>query len=656
MEIYKIFLSVAPGGYRNTREPQKSTANNEENVPMVQKTESDALKTFIAQLKLNYENLYCGIKPIPFMQDRCTVHELYVEGGIEYLLKGQTMNHKWERFDSYKNLFTHPQLSGNRWIIEAEPGYGKSTLALQLAYEWCHEVPGSSLCSIDIFLLIRLRQLKDVSSIYEAIKRFILPTNSQFTIDEIKSFIDKCPSLVIILDGFDEYPERNVENSDIFNILQRKMFPDCKVLLTTRSSQLPEEYAAQTNRLRLTGFKSEAQEEYLQKVVTINGYKSFENTIKEWLEENPVLKELCVVPLFFVMYAHLSLQSDALKNCTSMTSFFRYMISCLHSHMKSKFKDENVEKFEMNENNHKQLDELCFAKLNGHSYNPDMDKEDLVQKLGKEFLDQYLTIGILREEKTIVVSNQPGIEASEHVKNVSKIRFYHSLFCEWYAAHHLAGVLDKVNETLDDELREDELEILEDLDPIQLQYVVRFACGIKPTAAKHILDHLKISQEGIEALPILCILEQVGNVDEIMENLREVCSGSLQIRDQDNKIIQRSVIKILELAASRKITIPKVILIESFKRVDTENNAIVLNSEVFVPELCDVSQLSLEHKEMEFSHEILEDIFNYISHCRNLKEIRFLYSLLPYKVDAEPVLRKLSAKNVKGMIFTILKT
>ncbi|PIK52626.1 hypothetical protein BSL78_10486 [Apostichopus japonicus] len=73
-------------------------------------------------------------------------------------------------------------------------------------------------------------------------------------------------------DGFDEYPDREVpSNTDVFNIIKRTMFPEHRVVLTTRSSRLPEDYAPQTNRIRLTGFNSKAQEEYLQKAVTING-------------------------------------------------------------------------------------------------------------------------------------------------------------------------------------------------------------------------------------------------------------------------------------------------------------------------------------------------------------------------------------------------
>ncbi|XP_071853496.1 uncharacterized protein [Apostichopus japonicus] len=645
--ILLVLIIGAIVGYRvHKRRTKQLSMFTPEVVPLIQNTDS----IFISELKSNYENLYSAVKPIPFLQGNFTVHELYVEGGIEYQSKDKRKKIPWEPLDSYQNIFTHQELLGSRWIIEGGPGYGKSTLSVQLAYEWCQRVEGSFMNEIEIFILIRLRQLKGISSIYEAIKRFILPINSKFSVDDIKGFIDNSKSVLIILDGFDEYPDSNSNpNSDVFNIIKRTMLPSCRVALTTRLDHLPKDYAPQTKRVRLTGFKSRAQDEYMQKAVIVNGYKSMENTIKEWLQDNPILGDLCEVPLFFVMYAHLSLESDELRKCTSVTSFFRYMITCLHSHLRLKFRDENVDTLVLSENFHQELDKICFESLNGHSYNPDIEKDYLLQALGKEFVDQYLQIGIFREEKATVVSNEPGVQASDHVKTVYKLRFYHSLFCEWFAAHFLAEALDKMSFTSGNGNGQGMLTILEDLDPSELQYVYRFACGINPRAAKHILEHLKIGHDGVDAFPILCILEQVGNVDTIIDNVREICVGDdgLQVRGHDAIILQRSVVQLMDIATSKEITISKLVLIDCFKLVDITANEIVLYSEVRIPLLNDVKQLMFEQKEREFNQHHLDEIFKYASNCRNLEEINFVYTLLPYRIIAESLLGQLAAKDIK---------
>ncbi|XP_071851550.1 uncharacterized protein [Apostichopus japonicus] len=614
-----------------------STTVNEENVPMIQMKGSN----FISQLKSTYQNAYNSLRPIPFLRERWGVNEWYVDGGVEYLSKGKRKEGRWKSLDSYKNIFTHKEITSNRWFVEGDPGYGKSTLSLQLAYEWCNRVEGSFMCSVDTFVLLKLRQLKGVSSIYEAIKLFILPKDSKLSVEEIRDYIDNSSLVLILLDGFDEYPDREQSDrhSDIFNVIERKMLPEANVLLTTRSSLLPRDYAPQTNRLRLTGFNIDAQKRYLQKV---NGFKSTENTIEEWLRGNPILKDLFEVPLFFAMYAHLSLESDALKSCTSVTGFFRYMITCLHSHMTLKFSDEKVDKFAFDENNHHKLDRFCFESLNDHSYNPDTTKDSLTKKIGKLALYRYLKIGILIEEERVVFSNEPEIQASEHVKTASYVRFYHSLFCEWYAAHHIANVLDKIEE----HNKEDSLKILEDIDPTQLQYVYRFACGLKHKAAKHILEYLK-KGVGNKKFALLCMYEQCENVDGIVEHVREFCSEAIHIRDHDTRITQKSVIKLLEIAASEKLRIPKLVLSECFKSVNLSSREIVLISDVRIPHQFDFERLSIEQTGTELGQDEIADVFQFITECRTIQEISFVYSLLPFSFTQGTLLEQLQTKGIQ---------
>lgn len=512
---------------------------------------------FLSQLKLTYRNLYGAIKPIPFFEDNCTVDELFVEQRIEFLSKKSKK--RWEVLQSYRDIFNHPKLTNNHWIIEGGPGYGKSTLCLQLAYQWCHGIKGSLLSDIEIFILIRLRQLKSISSVYDAIKLFCLPKDSEISTDEIKAIISESNSVMIILDGFDEYPDDEVnKSSDILKILKRSIIPECRLLLTTRPLKLPIDVSSQANRLRLIGFQLNAQEEYLRKIVPANGERnSTENTIKEWLEGNPVLRDLFEVPLFFVMYAHLSIEHDHLKGCTSVTSFFRYVITCLHAHFKRKQRDENVQTLTINENEHGDLDKYCFTKLSGHVYNPSIEKKALVKEFGQSVIDIYLRIGILREEETIEVRNDPQIQASEHVTHVTHVRLYHSLFCEWYAAHHLKEMLVYDGET------DTKRNILENLDHSKLQYLYRFTCGINSTAAHHILKYLRRDVRN-KAFSILCILEQLGNANAIMEHVREVCADTVSIQNDDPMIIQKSVVKLLEIAVSTKVNLFERTLIVCF--------------------------------------------------------------------------------------------
>ncbi|WP_411026533.1 NACHT domain-containing protein, partial [Salmonella sp. s54395] len=121
-----------------------------------------------------------------------------------------------------------------RQLIEGEPGYGKSTLALQLLYDWCNNISDSPLRKVEILIFLRLRQLGGVTSIFAAIRRFILPRDSTLSEDDVKKIMEKSSPIMVVLDGFDEYPDQADSETDISLIIKKQMFQDVDVILTTR--------------------------------------------------------------------------------------------------------------------------------------------------------------------------------------------------------------------------------------------------------------------------------------------------------------------------------------------------------------------------------------------------------------------------------------
>ncbi|PIK62359.1 putative NLR family CARD domain-containing protein 4 [Apostichopus japonicus] len=108
----------------------------------------------------------------------------------------------------------------NRRIIEGEPGYGKSTLTLQLAYDWCNGVQASPLADVEILILLRLRQLGNVPSIYRAIKRYLVPKEPRVKERDIKEILESCKSVAFQLDGYDEYPGRDTNEQSVYGLKQ----------------------------------------------------------------------------------------------------------------------------------------------------------------------------------------------------------------------------------------------------------------------------------------------------------------------------------------------------------------------------------------------------------------------------------------------------
>ncbi|KAJ8051185.1 Protein NLRC5 [Holothuria leucospilota] len=502
--------------------------------------------SFINSVTITYRRLYDKVQPIPFIRDKLLcVDNVFIDSGVERRTKVGTKE-AWQKLESYHCLFNDLPPAPTRCILFGEPGFGKSTLALQLVYDWCNSCLNSPLKEVDILIFLRLRQLIDVSSIFKAIKQFILPHDSPLSEKDITEIVYSSKLVVILLDGFDEYAnKRGEDDDDVTKVMKGLMFERFFVVVTTRPSMKPVEMPATTVQLRLTGFDSEAQDNYLRKNVAGTDSKAIQK-IKSYIEKNQILRDLCEVPLFFAMFSHMFSEKETSMKFDSATSFFRYMIGSFHEHMKNKLNGSELKKYEQLEKDHRKLDKASFEALTGEKQEIVWMKNQLQKLIERDLYDQYIAVGILVEEETVVFNDRPGSPTSALAFRNIQTRFYHKLFCEWYAAHHISNLAKKaLTLTLNRALRK--------IDLFELQYVLRFACGINPTASSRIIKYLQ-TVEGGDKFAILCILEQTGQVDDILDSIRQLCFEGVIISGHDSLLLQRSSLQLLEIAAKHNVS------------------------------------------------------------------------------------------------------
>ncbi|PIK53284.1 hypothetical protein BSL78_09812 [Apostichopus japonicus] len=289
-----------------------------------------------------------------------------------------------------------------------------------------------------------------------------------------------------------------------------ELFADFDVSLTTR--YLPESLRKETKRAKLTGFDDKARDEYIRKAVVGKNDEAMEE-IKQRLYENSILADLCQVPLIFVMFAHMA-------------------------HDQRDFMNFKSNEFYLHEKKHHQLDKIAFEGLNKKQQQLSWIKTEFRQRVGPELYDQYILIGILVEEA--IEDDSTG----DNVLFTTEVRFYHKLFCEWYAAHHLVTLVNKAR-NLKDKLRF--------LDPFDVQYLFRFACGLDPNAGKKLINHLKRLPGG-DTFAILCILEKTLDVNDIMDSVKDICSRDVKIQEGDSALLQRSTKQLLEIASNNDVS------------------------------------------------------------------------------------------------------
>ncbi|KAJ8029257.1 NLR family CARD domain-containing protein 4 [Holothuria leucospilota] len=567
---------------------------------------------FVTELKNRYRNLCGGIQPAPFLRDRYDIGKLFVEGGIEFLEDEQ--GEKWSKLENYRMVFTDPRIKSKRCIIHGEPGYGKSTLVLQITHDWCQEK--TPMAGFEILILLRLRQFRNVPSIYSAIKKFLLPKDSKLTEDDIKSILDRATA-IILLDGYDEYPDRENKCSDIQYIIRGDMFQEYEVVLTTRTSYLPPKSPNTTKRIRLIGFDDAARETYIRNVVA-GGSSDDANKVSQFLKENPVHADFCKSPLFFTMISYMVKNSERFRNLQTVTQLFRLIIKCFHSHQKTKATEENREQ----ELDHSELDKVSYEScVNKISW----EKANLRVKIGKDLYDEYVRIGILIEED---VFNYDTLEYK------TDTRFFHKLFAEWFAAHYFAKVAAHPGPTFGPWMNQRALTgespsdpscsyRLKSPDPHDVHYMYRFACGLNRDAALKIIRHLGRNTY-YNQCTLLCIREWGGRLEEIWSTVFQLCLRTIYISDTDSFLVQKSTLELIKFASIKKLHISSVRLWDCLDSSSlSEGNLRVKSTDLYLPVMTTLKKLEIYEYGREITEEETAGIFRYSAMCLKLKELQF---------------------------------
>ncbi|PIK35246.1 hypothetical protein BSL78_27929 [Apostichopus japonicus] len=265
-------------------------------------------------------------------------------------------------------------------------------------------------------------------------------------------------------------------------------------------------------------------------------------------------------------------------------------------------------------------------------------KHTFIDTVGKDCYEELSYIGILIVEKTNEIINEPEEYDIHHIKQNELVRFYHKLFAEWYAARYLSSYAGsfwpfrlKYN--------------LNKINPVDLQFVFRFACGLNKKASSRIVKYLK-SVEGGASFASLCLFEQSHNPEEVVESVKGLCSDGMIIRSSDSRLLQRSNIQLLEIASRKKIEVPCLQFDHSFKVA--QQNEVTLESGLSLPVLLSIEKLVFTTQaEHEISQENMLGVVKYGQRCLQLKTLAFHGKfVLPLSLTVETLTSNMNSRNI----------
>ena len=175
-------------------------------------------------------------------------------------------------------------------LIEGSAGIGKSTLCREIALQWANK---NILQNMTLLFLLSMNdpKIKSLTSVELIVEYFF---ESEILAHKLSEWLIKTKGkyLTIILDEYSE----DCGNTFITNeIVSRKVLTECSLVIT--SCSVPSSHLSKivTQRVLILGFTKESQNIFIDNV--LKGSHSKINCLKDYLVSNPIINNLCNIPL-----------------------------------------------------------------------------------------------------------------------------------------------------------------------------------------------------------------------------------------------------------------------------------------------------------------------------------------------------------------------
>ena len=217
-------------------------------------------------------------------------------------------------------------------LIEGAPGIGKSLLLKEMAFRWGKQ---EILQKFKLVLLVCLRDpaVQQMSWIDDLLRSFCKRNSRSSEIASACSVYlseNNGEDLALLLDGYDEYPERLREDSLITDILKRKELPCCGLVVSSRPHASIALREQATVRVDILGFTEAERQHYIKESMKDQpAHKTDELT--RYLQSHSTISSLCFVPFNIVVLVYLYKQGIPLpKNSAELYNHFICLTVCRH--------------------------------------------------------------------------------------------------------------------------------------------------------------------------------------------------------------------------------------------------------------------------------------------------------------------------------------
>ena len=219
---------------------------------------------------------------------------------------------------NYENIFSK-YIEGGFILVEGRPGSGKTTLVHKIARDWAS---GSDiLTNAKLVFLVPLRILDHekvghtLSDLFESI--FWKKSDLESVCSKVTELNGK--GVCFILDGLDEYKQRDSKSSVVHALLYKRFIPDAMVIVASRPVATAglRMNCVITKHIEVIGFSKDQIYEYIEIFPFVHSAKSemsAKDELKTYLEEHQNIQHMCYLPVHAAMVCFLHQNSEYVPN------------------------------------------------------------------------------------------------------------------------------------------------------------------------------------------------------------------------------------------------------------------------------------------------------------------------------------------------------
>jgi len=199
-------------------------------------------------------------------------------------------------------------------LIEGAPGLGKTILLKQIAFEWAQQ---KQLVKSQLLFLLLLRDpaVRKMSTVSDLVSYFYKRSaESQKAFTNIISK-ENGRNITFLLDGYDELPPSEREESFIAKIIAHKILPLSAVVVSSRPHASIGLRSNAVCQVDILGFTKYDQFQFFQNALKDQPVKL--NELSHYLDTHPTIYSLCYIPFIMAVLLWLFKQGVNLPNSST---------------------------------------------------------------------------------------------------------------------------------------------------------------------------------------------------------------------------------------------------------------------------------------------------------------------------------------------------